>query len=123
MTPITNTTPAPRIPLHVEVIYKKSYARQPSQGILKNISLTGAFLQVLNGEIDIQDKIMVEFNVSGRTRTLQASVIWKNDRGAGVKFLPFNNRDIQIIDDLMYYVKTTRDNKKSVLESIFKQVA
>jgi hypothetical protein len=56
-------------------------------------------------------------------RKIHASVIWSNRFGAGIKFSPTNNRDVQIVDDLMYFVESKRENRRSVLDSIFKQVA
>ena len=117
-----NGTPAPRLPLEMNVEYRRSYARQSDTGRLKNISLTGAFLEARDYEIQPEDKIVLTFVVSGRVRKIQASIIWKNQFGCGVKFHPFNNRDIQIVDDLMYFVENNRESRRDVLDSIFKKV-
>ena len=37
--------PAPRIPLKVAISFRRSYARKLDYGTLKNISLTGAYLE------------------------------------------------------------------------------
>jgi hypothetical protein len=50
-------------------------------------------------------------------------VIWANTVGVGVKFKPTNNRDVQIIDDLMDFVEASRSNKRGVLDTILKKVA
>ena len=50
-------------------------------------------------------------------------VIWANALGAGLKFLPANNRDVQIVDDLIYYVEAKRTDTREILASIFKKVA
>ncbi len=114
--------PLPRIPLHVDVEFKKSYARQIDKGILRNISLSGAFLQHVNKELQPEDKVSITFNVSGRIRKVLATVIWSNGSGSGIKFKPFNQRDIQIVDDLMYFAQNSRSTRKNVLDNIFKNV-
>lgn len=114
-------TPARRIPLTLDINYKKSYARQDSKGMLSNISLTGAFLKTDTTKLQTQEKLCLYFEVSGRRRKIQATVIWKNELGAGLNFLPFNNRDVQLIDDLMYFVESSRENRRSILETIFKK--
>ena len=119
----TNQTPARRIPLQLDINYKKSYARQDSRGILSNISITGAFIKTDSTKIQANEKIVLYFEVSGRKRKIQANVIWKNPLGAGVSFQPFNNRDVQLIDDLMYFVESSRENRRSILDGIFKKAA
>lgn len=114
-------TPARRIPLQLDINYKKSYARQDSKGILSNISITGAFLKTDTSKVEIGEKIVLYFEVSGRRRKIQATVVWKNEVGAGLNFMPFNNRDVQLIDDLMYFVESSRENRRSILETIFKK--
>lgn len=114
-------TPARRIPLQLDINYKKSYARQDSKGVLSNISITGAFLKTDTAKVEIGEKLVLYFEVSGRRRKIQASVVWKNESGAGLAFMPFNNRDVQLIDDLMYFVESSRENRRSILETIFKK--
>lgn len=115
--------PAPRLPLKMTVKYRRSYARRNEDGTLRNISLTGAFLEMGADAILPSDKIKITFEVSGRRRAINALVIWKNPDGCGVRFVPFNNRDVQIVDDLMYFVESRRDTRKSVLDNIIKEVA
>lgn len=121
MEPAKPQTPARRIPLQLDINYKKSYARQDSKGILSNISITGAFLRTDTTNIEVNEKIVLSFEVSGRRRKIQANVIWKNGVGAGVSFMPFNNRDVQLVDDLMYFVESSRENRRSILDTIFKK--
>lgn len=124
----TLNSPAPRTPLNIEVEYRKSYAREESQGVLKNISITGAFLasgsgNITSGGIKTGEKLSLKFCVSGRERNVQAVVVWNNTNGCGVKFLPTNNRDIQIIDDLIYFVENKRTDTKGILHDILKKVS
>ena len=118
------TQPAARIPLQMDVEFRRSYARNDAKGKLKNISITGAFLQ-LAGPTDLmpKDKLLITIYVSGRERQIPAHVVWNSSLGCGVKFLPNNNRDVQIIDDLMYFVENTRSSQREVLDSIFKKVS
>lgn len=119
----TDKTPAPRTPLHIEVEYRKNYAREEAAGFLKNISLTGAFLQHQGETLKSGEKLSLKFKVSGRERSVHAIVVWTNANGAGVKFLPTNNRDIQIVDDLIYFVESKRTDTREILNGIFKKVA
>ena len=114
-------TPARRIPLQMDISYKKSYARQDSKGILSNISITGAFLKTDTTRVQIGEKVVLYFEISGRRRKIQANIVWKNEVGAGLNFMPFNNRDVQLIDDLMYFVESSRESRRSILETIFKK--
>lgn len=116
-------TPAPRFPVELDVEFRKSYGRDPSMGTLKNISVSGAFLENSNPESEVGDKLLITLNVSGRERTINASIVWKNQRGFGIKFSPFNNKDMQIVDDLIYFLESKREKRKDVLENIFKKVS
>ena len=119
----TLSSPAPRTPLNIEVEFRTSYAREESHGVLKNISITGAFLQNATGTMKSGEKLSLKFRVSGRERNVQAIVVWNNSNGCGVKFLPTNNRDVQIIDDLIYFVENKRTDTKEILHDIFKKVS
>lgn len=118
---MTEQSPSPRIPLKLEVEYRKSYGRNADFGLLKNISLTGAFLEHENDDLKSADKVCITFKVGGRIRKINAAIIWANGKGAGIKFLPMNNRDVQIVDDLMYFVESKREGRRDVLDGIFKQ--
>jgi hypothetical protein len=115
--------PSPRIPLKLDVEYRRSYARSPDIARLLNISLTGAFLEHTGHDLKERDKVLIEFNVGGRVRKINACIIWANTLGCGVRFIPHNNRDVQIVDDLMYFVESKRETRRDVLDDIFKKVA
>lgn len=119
----TSKNPAPRTPLHIQVEYRRNYARDNTNGTLKNVSVTGAFLQHTDEKLKVGDKLFLTFSVSSRERNIHAVVVWNNEVGAGVKFLPANNRDVQIVDDLIYYIETKRTGTRDVLDQIFKKVA
>jgi hypothetical protein len=119
----TDKSPAPRTRLNVLVNFRKSYAREESAGSLKNVSITGAFLAHRGSSLKAGEKVQLTFIVSGRERQIQASVIWSNSFGSGIRFNPQNNRDIQIVDDLIYFVEEKRTGTRSVLDEIFKKVA
>lgn len=118
-----NQAPAARIPLELDVEFRKSYAREATAGTLKNISLTGAFVEHGQLEVQVGDRLQVVLNVAGRIRKIQAQVIWGNGLGCGIKFLPVNNRDVQIVDDLMYFVENKRMGHRGVFDSILKKVS
>lgn len=115
-------TPAPRTPLNIGVQFRKSYAREEAVGTLKNISLTGAFLAHREKALKPGEKLQLTFQVSGRERQVQCLIIWSNSFGAGVKFMPQNNRDVQIVDDLIYFVESKRTGTKGILDEIFRKV-
>lgn len=117
------TGPQPRIPLKLDVDFRRSYGRNGSVGILKNISLSGAFLEHEMDAFKSGDKVQVTFKVGGRARKVSAEVIWSNEVGSGIKFLPTNGRDVQIVDDLMYFVESGREDRRSLLGDIFKETA
>ncbi len=114
----TNQLPAPRTPLHLDVSFRRSYGRQDVHGTLKNISLTGAFLELSNHDLRVEEKINMTFVVGSRERKITAQIIWKNSLGAGVRFMPQNNRDVQIVDDLIYFVETKRMGHREILGGI-----
>lgn len=119
-----SSAPAPRLPLKMDIEFRRSYARQADKGKLRNISISGAFLETeTTNELIVDDKVVITFDVSGRRRKIQATVIWKNQLGCGIQFHPFNNRDVQIVDDLMYFVESRRKNRRNVLDDIFKRVS
>lgn len=124
MSGFLSSQPAPRIPLLMDVEYRRSYARKGEKGRLKNISLTGAFLELPDvSNLMPKDKVQLTLVVSGRERNITAHVVWNTDHGCGVKFVPSNNRDVQIVDDLMYFVENSRSSQREVLDSIFKKVS
>ena len=117
-----NDVPAPRLPLQMDVEFRRSYARKDCGGILKNISLSGAFLQTETEDLMPADKLLITFVVSGRKRKIHGTVVWKNKKGCGIQFHPNSKRDEQIVDDLMYFVEEKRETRRELLEDIFKRV-
>lgn len=119
----TENSPAPRTPLNIDVQFRRSYARDDSGGSLKNISISGAFLGHRDKALKAGEKVTLTFQVSGRERQVQCTVIWTNSYGSGIKFLPQNNRDVQIVDDLIYFVESKRTGTRGILDDIFKKIA
>lgn len=117
-----NDIPAPRTQLLLPVSFKKNYSRENSKGSLRNISLSGAFLEHEESALKPNDKLVVFFEVAGRERKIQATVVWSNSVGCGLKFMPVNNRDVQIVDDLIYFVEAQRTDRRHVLDKILKKV-
>ncbi len=116
--------PAPRMPLQLDVEFRRSYARRGEWGRIKNISLSGAFLELDAEQLLLpNDKVVLNFTVSGRKRRIQASVVWNDHHGCGVKFHHVNGRDQQIVDDLMYFAESSKETQRSVLDTIFKKVS
>ncbi|MBN8535686.1 MAG: PilZ domain-containing protein [Deltaproteobacteria bacterium] len=118
----SSNIPSPRTPLLLPVSFKKNYSREDSKGNLRNISLTGAFLEHDQEAFRPHEKVVIYLEVAGRERKLAATVIWSNSAGCGLKFNPTNNRDVQIIDDLIYFVESQRSDRRNVIDKIFKKV-
>lgn len=121
-----SSKPAPRTPVDFEVPMKRSYARSESMARIKNISVTGAFLEMAGDErthVKAHDKIYVRLSVAGRERKLAAEVVWMNSSGCGVKFMPQTQRDTQIVDDFIYFAENSRHDNRDLLTNIIKTVA
>ena len=118
----THLSPAPRTPLHLVVSFRRSYARQDAHGNLKNISLSGAFLEISDHDLRVDERINLTFIVAERERKITAQIVWKNSLGAGLRFIPQNNRDVQIVDDLIYYVETKRMGHREILGGILEDI-
>ena len=120
---------AKRLYLKAPIGYRSSYERQNQKGVLKNISLTGAFLEFSKSSHSLEkpsykrDKIIIYFSVSGRQRKVFSSIIWKNEKGFGVQFHPTNKRDLQIVDDFMYFTKLKKESKKELFKTILNQLS
>ena len=121
---MTNPTPpAQRTQLKLNVSFKKIYSRSDTNGTVKNISLTGAFLEHQGERFKANEKLHLKLNVGDRARKIACKVVWVNSFGCGIKFLPMNNRDVQIVDDLIYFVQNHRAERQDLLDDIFKKVA
>jgi hypothetical protein len=84
--------------------------------------LTGALLKT-DMTLKPSEKLNVFLTVSGRTRKVAAKVVWVGDRGVGVEFQPFNSRDLQIVDDIIYYATEKNTSTKSLFDTILNKVA
>lgn len=117
-----------RINLKCPVEFRRSYGRINGKAFLKNISLTGAFLdfsqtQLVNvGDLKIRDRIVLFFSVSDRDRKVVSSVVWQNEIGCGVQFHPSNQRDFRIVDDFIFFVELGKEKRKKVFLSILDQL-
>ena len=114
--------PAQRHFVELKFEIKRSYARVPAPAEVKNLSLSGAFIRT-EDPLKTAEKINVFLTVSGRTRRIAAQVIWVGERGAGIKFMPFNNRDLQIVDDIIYYATEKTQSTRDLLDTILSKVA
>jgi hypothetical protein len=119
---LENGKPAPRFNVELAFEFKKNYARQNSKAEVRNISLTGALIKT---EVPLKpaEKLNVYLTVSGRTRKVPAKVVWVGERGVGVQFMPFNNRDVQIVDDIIYYAVEKSESTKDLFGTILSKVA
>ncbi len=120
-------------PAYLNVEYKKVYARDFTCGQLRHINNSEAYLSTPSipsknpisrdskKALKSQDKISIVLVLGERKRILQASVLSTDSRGARVKFHFLNNRDYQIIDDLIYFVEKAKESRRKKLHFIFDQ--
>ncbi len=113
---------AQRFKVELDLDFKCNYARDYNKASVKNISTSGALIQT---DIPLKpaERINVFFKVSGRERKIAAHVVWIGEQGVGVKFDHFNNRDLQIVDDLIYFATEKTSSTKDLLDSILSKVA
>ena len=123
------------IPLNLDVAYKKNYARHFKNGQLKRINNFEAYLFIGRDEVtldqrtplddkkslNLKDKISIVLQLGERKRILQASVTSTDSYGAKVKFHFYNNRDYQIVDDLIYFIEKSKEKRRRRLDFIFDQ--
>ena len=119
---LSTLRPARRVPLALTVSFRKSYSRQNGMGHFKNLSSTGAFLEH-QIELCPQEKVHLEINTGGNLRQIAAEVIWSNSGGSGLRFLPQNERDKVIINDLLEMIDQNRDDHHQIMNMIFNRVA
>jgi Tfp pilus assembly protein PilZ len=113
---------SPRYNVELAFEFKRNYARQISKADVRNISLTGCFIKTEH-PLRANEKLNVYLTVSGRTRKVAAKVVWVGPHGAGVQFQPFNSRDLQIVDDIIYYATEKTSSTKSLFDTIINKVA
>jgi len=118
---INEHKPQPRMPLNMDIKFKKNYGRNTIPGTLKNISLSGAFLKLDHSlKVASQEKLSLVLEVAGRKRAITAHVIWHNSEGCGLSFKHSNNRDLQLIDDLMYFIENDRNERREFFSDFLK---
>lgn len=121
-TETSESVPQPRHSIELALEFKRNYARQSAKAEVQNISLTGALIKT-TVSLKPSEKLNVYLTVSGRTRKVAARVVWVGDRGVGLEFQPFNNRDLQIVDDIIYYATEKNSSTKNLLDTILLKVA
>jgi Tfp pilus assembly protein PilZ len=114
--------PAKRFNVELEFEFRRNYARKSDMALVKNLSVSGALVKT-DRPLKLSEKINVFLTVSGRKRRIPATVVWVGDRGVGLKFEHFNNRDLQIVDDILYYATEKSSSDKSLLDTILNKVA
>lgn len=114
----TTITPAKRTYVGQEITFKLAYSRTTSKGLLKNISSTGAFIQS-EGLVAKLGKIVVTLIGYGNERDIAAEIVWTNEQGYGIKFIPRNKRDLRIIEDLVECSEKLKSERLNCLPKVF----
>ena len=114
--------PAPRVSLRHELQYRKTYARENNYGQILNISSTGAFVTPLQNFAP-GDEMVLSIQVSGRSRSISARVIWCEKGGGGVQFDTSNGQDRQIVEDLISLANEYRSRSQDILSMIFNKIS
>lgn len=119
----SNSSAAKRVRLNLQVDMRKNYWRKSRKVSFLNISQTGAFIMIPKADLSVDEKLSFKLNVGNRTRSIEAKVVWHNEFGAGIHFVFKSQRDMQMIDDLMYFIEAGKEDQKAVLHNIIKKVA
>jgi hypothetical protein len=118
----TKETPAQRFSIDFDLDFKCNYARDFNKAQIKNLSVSGALIKT-DVTLKPSEKINIFVRVSGRERKIPAQVVWISDRGVGIKFNHFNNRDIQIVDDLIYFATEKGLSTQELLQNILNKAS
>ena len=108
---------------NLDVEYKKKYARHFKVGRLRDISNSEAYLLTKDDKtpFNLKDEISITLKLGQRKRTLQASVIASDTSGVKIKFHFYNNREYQIVDDMIYFIEKSKEERRQSLDFIFNQ--
>lgn len=121
-TPSRRASSAPRTRLNVSCLFRRRYSRENEEGALKNISESGAFLAQPNASLPIKSKVHLILDFLGHKREIICEVVWSNEKGSGIKFLPNVGRDKRSVEDFIEYINEQKNSKYQVLNMIFKRV-
>jgi hypothetical protein len=114
---------ATRHQISLELEFKRSYGRQSEKANIKSISINGALVQV-DQPLRIGERLKVTLSVSDRVRKVPARVVYVGgEKEVGIRFEPFNNRDLQIVDDIIYFATEKSSTNRSLLENILSKVS
>lgn len=114
--------PAPRTPARMGVEFRRVYGRQVFDGIIKNISVTGVFIEHAL-RFEKEDMVQIEMCIGNRKKKIKAKVIWSNEMGSGLQFHPKSKQEIQMIDDMIYFIEQRWHEMKGVLNNILIKMA
>lgn len=114
--------PAPRTVFNLEVQFRKSYARAISNGRLRNISLTGAYLECTEF-FHLQERFQFHFFIGGQLHFVAAETVWRSSNGYGVKFITIKKRDTRVIEDVVQIAESMRYGKQQLLSNILKSAS
>ena len=108
---------------NLNVEYKKKYARHFKMGNLRDINNSEAYLLTNDDKtsLNLKDEISIFLKLGERKRTIQASVILKDTHGIKIKFHFYNNKEYQIVDDLIYFIEKSKEKRRQSLDFIFNQ--
>ncbi|MEN0060075.1 MAG: PilZ domain-containing protein [Bdellovibrio sp.] len=101
---------------------KLSYARERKTAVLKNISLTGAFVEFGQSPHEAH-KVSLLLTVAGYSRELTAKVVWMNNRGYGLQFALRNGRDVRLLEDFIECAEELQHQRLDCLSQVFKKIA
>lgn len=96
---------APRIKVNYKIALKKLFSNNQDMVKIKNISMSGAFIEMSTEDFNTREMVGLNFVVSDRERVVQARIVWKSNEGIGVQFHPQNFQDQVIINDLIFFLQ------------------
>jgi len=120
-------SPAIRTKLNVPLSFRRRYSRNDEDGILKNISQTGAFLSQKGEPLEMGTRVHLFLEFLGLQRELICEVVWNRStpsvNGSGIRFIPNAGRDKQAVHDFIEFINEQKSSRYEVLDMIFKKVA
>ena len=96
---------APRFKVDYSIALKKLFSNNQDMVKIKNISMSGAFIEMTTEEFNTRELVGLNFVVNDRERVVQARIVWKSKEGLGVQFIPQTFQDQVIINDLIFLLR------------------
>ncbi len=106
--------------VNTKILFRPSYARKNYEGMLKHISPEGAFIETNLPKST--KKLSITLSVANYQRKIDAEIMEHGPKGLNIKFTSLGNKDIQMIDDFMFFEKHNKKSKKNLLHYLLQKL-